>query len=28
LENEAGGGARFVIEIPAEISYINQLKNE
>jgi len=28
LENEAGGGARFVIEIPAELSYINQLKNE
>ena len=28
LENEAGGGARFIIEIPAEISYINQLKNE
>jgi len=28
LENEAGGGARFTIEIPTEISYINQLKNE
>jgi two-component system, OmpR family, sensor histidine kinase KdpD len=28
LENEAGGGARFVIDIPTEISYINQLKNE
>jgi two-component system sensor histidine kinase KdpD len=28
LENEAGGGARFTMDIPAEISYINNLKNE
>jgi two-component system, OmpR family, sensor histidine kinase KdpD len=28
LENVPGGGAKFTIEIPAEISYINNLKNE
>lgn len=28
LENIADGGARFTIEIPAEISYMNNLKNE
>jgi two-component system, OmpR family, sensor histidine kinase KdpD len=28
LENVPGGGARFTIIIPAEISYLNNLKNE
>ena len=28
LQNWAGGGAEFTIEIPAETSYINALKNE
>jgi two-component system sensor histidine kinase KdpD len=28
LDNMEGGGARFVITIPAETSYINNLKNE
>jgi len=28
LENISGGGARFTVEIPAETSYINNLKNE
>ena len=28
LENMQGGGARFTIEIPAETSYLNNLKNE
>lgn len=28
LENRTGGGARFVINIPAETSYIKNLKNE
>jgi two-component system sensor histidine kinase KdpD len=28
LENIPGGGARFTIEIPTEMSYINNLKNE
>lgn len=28
LSNNAGGGANFTIEIPAETSYINSLKNE
>ncbi len=28
LENISEGGARFTIEIPAEVSYINNLKNE
>lgn len=28
LENVPGGGAKFTIEIPAETSYINNLKNE
>jgi two-component system sensor histidine kinase KdpD len=27
-ENIANGGARFIIEIPAEASYLNNLKNE
>jgi len=28
LENLSSGGAKFIIEIPAEISYLNNLKNE
>ena len=28
LENNLGGGAKFTIEIPADSSYINSLKNE
>jgi two-component system sensor histidine kinase KdpD len=28
LENLEEGGARFTIEIPAETSYLNNLKNE
>jgi two-component system, OmpR family, sensor histidine kinase KdpD len=28
LENIAGGGAKFTIQIPAEISYLTNLKNE
>lgn len=28
LENIRGGGARFTITLPAEISYINTLENE
>lgn len=28
LENSTNGGARFIIKIPAEISYIKNLKNE
>ena len=28
LENRAEGGARFVVQIPGETSYLNQLKNE
>lgn len=28
LENVAGGGARFTVDIPAETSYLNHLKNE
>ena len=28
LENVSDGGAKFTIEIPAETSYINNLKNE
>ena len=28
LENLSHGGAKFTIEIPAETSYVNNLKNE